>query len=181
GLLPLERALDLSLRMPDLFLADTSAELDPRQAEALVAGMPADRVIAIATVLVSRGDFVTLARFVDFLAPETIRGVIDSTADELALLHIATYVDSKPKLTELLGLIPRDRLRTMIAAVSAQGGELWLEALALTTHLNAQWKQVIGDLAAELDTSVLASMLATARVHAAWDAVLPLVVAMSDW
>ena len=181
GLLAPDHAIDLTLRMPDGFLADTSAQLDPRQAEQLVRAIPPDRVVAIAGLLVARSDFVTLARFVDYLATDTIAAVIASIPDELALLHIATFVESKSRLAELIGLIPQDRLRAMIAAVGAAPCELWLEALALASQLDNHWKQTIGDLAAELDPSVLETMVSTAREHTAWDAVLPLVAAMSDW
>ncbi|HEX5058672.1 MAG TPA: hypothetical protein VFV99_04890 [Kofleriaceae bacterium] len=181
GLLAPEHAIDLALRMPDEFLADTSALVDPRQAQTLIAAMPTERVVEVAGRLVERGDYVTLARFVDFLSRETIEAVIASIRDELVLLHIAAFVESQKKLTELVGLIPRTRLRAMIVAVGATGGPLWLEALALTEHLDQHWKQTIGDLAAELDAAVLQSMLYTARDYAAWDSVLPLIVAMSEW
>lgn len=181
GLLAPEHAIDLTLRMPDEFLADTSTLLDPRQAQTLIAAMPTERVVAIAALLVERGDHVTLARFVDFLSRDTIEAVIASIDDELVLLHIAAFVESETKLAELVDLIPRERLRRMIVAVGAKGGPLWLEALALAQHLDQCWKQTIGDLAAELDAAVLESMLDTARDFAAWDSVLPLIVAMSEW
>ncbi|HEY5926726.1 MAG TPA: hypothetical protein VIV11_33800 [Kofleriaceae bacterium] len=181
GLLAPDHAIDLTLRLPDGFLADTSVEVDPRQAEQLIAAMPADRVVAIAGLLVARGDFLTLARFVDYLSTDTIAAVIASIPDELALLHIATFVESRARLAELVGLIPPARLRAMIAAVGAAPSELWLEALALANQLDERWKATIGDLAAELDPAVLEAMVATARKHDAWDAVLPLVAAMSAW
>jgi len=180
GLLAPDHGLDLALRMPDRFLADTSVELDPRRAAPLLAALPSDRIVAVAGLLVTRGDHLTLARFVEYLSTETIAAVIASIEDELVLLHIATFIDSPSRLAELVGLIPLERLRAMIAAAGAAPGELWLEALALANQLDRAWQRTIGDLAAELDPSVLDAMVATARAADAWDAVLPVVVAMSE-
>jgi hypothetical protein len=104
--------------------------------------------------------------------------VIASIADELALLHIATFVESKIRVAELLALIPRARLHKMIGAITTV--ELWREALALATGLDEHWKRTIGDLAAEHDETVLTAMVATARQSNAWDTLLPVLAAMSE-
>ena len=131
-------------------------------------------------MLVARNDVVTVARFVDYLAPATIAAVIASIADELVLLHIATFIDSDAKLVELVTLIPAARLRAMIERVGEHGGELWLEALALASRLDAAWQHTLADLAAELPPALLDGMVAAVRAAGAWDTALPLVAAMSE-
>lgn len=178
GLLAPKHALALSLRMPDHFLAETSVQLDPREARALVAALPAARVVAVACLLNARADYLTLARFVDDLAIETIEAVIAAIPDEVALFRIATYVESPRRIGELMALLPEPRLRALVAALGRS--ELWIEALQLAAGLDRAWLRRLGDIAADLDDTVLAAMIASVRAVAAWDLVLPLVVEMSE-
>lgn len=180
GLLPPQRALDLSLRMPDEFLADTSAQLDPREARQLVSALPKDRVVAVACILEQRRDFITLARFVDFISCETIEAVIAAIPDELSLFEIATLVDSHARVAELLALVPRPRLRAMVHAIGVRGGDVWLDALRLMGILDDDWKRALGDLAAELETSMLEDMLRLVCRTEAYSLLAPLVLAMSE-
>ena len=98
GLLSTPHALDLALKMSNGFLAEVSAMIDPRRAGAVISQIPADRVVSVAHILLARRDYVTLARFVDFLSTATIAAVIDSIPDELDVLRIGAYVESSAKL-----------------------------------------------------------------------------------
>lgn len=172
GLLAPSFALAIALRMPDPFLATVSAALDPRRAHTVVAAIPAPRVVAVAQILLARGDFITLARFVDYLAPDTIRAVIDSIPDELDLLRIATYVESAPKLTELVSQLAEPRLRAMITALHGADAPLWREALSVATQLDPTWRRRLADLAASHDPAILDALIATATQHTAWPTAL---------
>ena len=70
GILPTPYALDLAVRMTDPFLAEVSAAIDPRSAGEVVRRMPQDRLVSVAQILLSRGEYVTAARFVDYLEPD---------------------------------------------------------------------------------------------------------------
>ena len=180
SLLAPDHALDLAIRMSDPFLADVSAQIDPRGASPVIGGIPADRIVAVAKILVARRDYVTMARFVDFLAPATIAAVIAAIPDELDLLHIGAYVESPAKLAELIGQLPTPRLGAMLASLQGGDGDLWREALAVAELLDDRWKRPLGDIAAELDPAVLVALVAAAEKFAVWDAALPLVLAMSE-
>jgi hypothetical protein len=179
GLLAPERAYDIALKLPDAFLADVSVELDPRSAREVIARMPAKRVIAVATILVQRQDFVTMGRFVDYLAPDTIRQVIESIRDDAALLRTAFFIENKATLNALVGLLPIDRIRRLVVLAGDEKADLWTEALGLMSHVDDDWKRRIGDLAAEQDASVLVALAHTAQRLNLWDAVLPVVGCMS--
>lgn len=179
GLLSTAYALDLALRMTDPFLASVSAAIDPRSAGEVVRRFPADRIVAVAHQLLARGEYVTLARFVDYLAPETIGAVIDSVTDELELLRIGAYVESPAKLAELVGQLAPDRMRAMIAALHGANGDRWLEALTIAEILDDAWRRTLGDLAAELGDDVLAALLEAVRRFELWTALVPFVLAMS--
>jgi hypothetical protein len=179
SLLAPKHALEVALHMPNDFLADVSAQIDPRSAGEVVAMIPTERVVNVAAVLVARRDYVTMGRFVDYLSNETLAAVIASIPDELDLLHIATFVESPSKLGELVGMLPHARVRAMIARMNEGDGELWIETLAIANVLDAGWQRTLGDVAADLDASVLEALVAAARRHDLWTAALPLVLAMS--
>ncbi len=180
GLLPPAQALEIALKMPDAFLAQVSAAIDPRTAGEVVAAIPAVRIVAVAHVLLAQRDFVTLARFVDYLSRDTIGAVIDSIPDELELLRIAAYVESSAKLAELVGQLAPARTRAMIGALHGANAALWLEAFAVGELVDAGWRRTLGDLAAELDPAVLEALVETATRLDVWPAALPLLAAMSD-
>ncbi len=174
------RAVEIALRMPDEFLADVSAILEPRRAEALIRAIPAARVVAAARILAARGDHVTLARFVGFLPDATIRAVIEAVPSDEALLRTAFFLESKSALDRLVGLVPPDRLRGVVALVASAGAELWTEALSLMTHVGERWQGHIGDLTAAQGEAALGQMLDTTHRLELWPQVIPLIAAMSE-
>lgn len=180
GLLSTPHALDLALRMSNGFLAEVSAMIDPRRAGAVISQIPTDRVVAVAHILLEHHDYVTLARFVDFLSTATIAAVIDSIPDELELLRIGAYVESATKLGELVGLLSPERVRAMIAALRGADGIHWMEALAIAEQLDDGWRRTLGDHAAALDPAVLAALAEAAHRFEVWPAALLLVLAMSE-
>lgn len=180
GLLNTPHALDLAVRMSNSFLAEVSASIDPRRAGPVITQIPVDRIVAVAHVMLARKDYITLARFVDYLAPATITAVIDSIPDELELLRIGAYVESPAKLRELVGQLAPQRTRAMIAALRDADGAHWLEALAIAEQLDDDWRRILGDHAATLDPAVLHSLVEAANRYAVWPAALQMVLAMSE-
>lgn len=178
GLLKTDYALDLALRMSDPFLASVSAAIDPRSAGEVVRRIPADRIVAVAHHLLERGEYVTLARFVDYLSAETINAVIESIPDELELLRIGSYVESHEKLRELVGQLPLPRTRKMIAALTGEHARYWLEALTIAEALDDEWRRTLAELAVEGD--VIPALAAVADQHGIWSAAVPFVNALGD-
>lgn len=179
GLMPPDRAIDLSMKMADAFLADVAVELDPQSARDVIAAMPAKRVVAIALILVARGDYITMGRFVGYLSESVIDAAMKAVTSDEALLRTAFFVESKDKLNTLIGLLPESRLRSSILLAADDRSGLWTEALALMDHANDEWKRKIGDLAADQDEAVLNSMMQAAQRLQVWDSVLPIVGCMS--
>lgn len=178
GLLKTDYALDLALRMSDPFLASVSAAIDPRSAGEVVRRIPADRIVAVAHHLLARGEYVTLARFVDYLSAETINAVIESIPDELELLRIGSYVESHEKLRELVGQLPLPRTRKMIAALTGEHARYWLEALTVAEALDETWRRTLAELAVEGD--VIPALAAIADEHGIWSAAVPFVNALGE-
>jgi hypothetical protein len=180
GLLAPPYALELALKMSDPFLAEVSAAIDPRSANEVVRRIPTDRIVSVAHVLLAKHEYVTLARFVDYLSPETIAAVIDSVPDELQLLRIGAYVESPTKLAELVGQLAPERTRAMIAALRGGDGALWLEALTIAEALDEAWRERLGDIAAELGIEVLGALVEAVCRFAMWPAAMPFILAMSE-
>ena len=180
GLMPPNRAYEIALKLPDAFLAKVSVELDPRSAREVIARMPADRVTAIAAILVERRDYVTMGRFVDYLSRDTIRQVMESIDDDTAILRTAFFVENKAALNDLVRLMPVERIRRLVILAGDERHDLWTEAVGLMSHVNDDWKRRIGDLAAEQDESVLSGLAHAAQRLRLWDSVLPIVGCMSE-
>lgn len=179
GLLAPERGAAVAMKMPEPFLADVSKELDPRSAREVLALLPTERIVAVAALLLERGDHLTMGRFVDCLSLETLKAVIDDTEDDGALLRIAFFIETKSKISDLVGLLSPERVRAVVAYAGSGGGDLWVEALAIMSHMDDRWKSRIGDVVAAEGESFMLRLLEAAREHDLWDSMLPLVERMS--
>lgn len=180
GLLSPERAAALAAHMPDEFLADVAMQLDPRSARGVIAQLGKERVVAVAKVLLARGEHVTLGRFVDFLDLDIIAAVVEVILHEAVLLDIAFYIEAKPRISELAGLLPEPRLRALVLHAGDGDGDTWVASLALMSHLNDDWRRRIGDIVVSEGEVFLTRLVDAAHAHDLWDAMLPIVGSMTD-
>lgn len=180
GVMPSQRAVDVAAKMPIAFLADVCLELDPRRARDVIAGIPVDRVVAVAHELRARGEYITMARFVDALPDSTIKAVIDDTDDDRALLEVAFFVESPRRLESIVGLLSEARLRRVLRLATADADRLWPDALAMMGNLSAGLLRRLGDIAIAEDEGVLGSMVRVVQRQGLWVAVLPIVSLMSE-
>ncbi|MGH8460583.1 MAG: hypothetical protein ACRESS_03140 [Stenotrophobium sp.] len=179
GLLPPTRAVEIGERLSVPFLADLSMELDPRSAREVISLMPTARVVAIARELLKRGEFITMARFVDYLRDQTIKEVMAAIGDDRALLEIAFFIESHARLETIMELVPLERLRNIIRVAAGDGTGLWPEALAMMLNVGDTMRRKMGDLTAELDDAALNSIMATIQRESLWTAWVTVVSAMT--
>lgn len=178
GLIAPDRAADVALRLKSEFLADVTLEIDPRHVREVIARIPIPKLVEVALILARRGEFVTLARFVDYVSVDAIRAVMAELKDNAALLHIAFFMEDKSRLNDLVGLLPEARLREIIYVAADETQDLWAEALALMNDVDDRWRKSLGELAASLDESVLLSMARSAQAQKLWGALLPIIAIM---
>ncbi|WP_420464610.1 hypothetical protein [Panacagrimonas sp.] len=178
GLIAPDRAADVALRLKSEFLADVTLEIDPRHVREVIARIPIPKLVEVALILARRGEFVTLARFVDYVSTDAIRAVMAELKDNAALLHIAFFMEDKSRLNDLVGLLPEARLREIIYVAADETQDLWAEALALMNDVDDRWRKSLGELAASLDESVLLSMARSAQAQKLWGALLPIIAIM---
>ncbi|MGB1580856.1 MAG: hypothetical protein ACPHER_05045, partial [Nevskiales bacterium] len=179
GLLNPETALDITLRTSDAFIADAAALLEPKSASALIKRVPVARVERVAQVMIDRQEYVTMGRFVDHVDHEVVAEVINAIEDDEALLRTAFFVESKAVFNDLLHHVPPERIKNMAVLAGEGDHDLWAEALALTTHMDDEWKGRIGDIVVEEGEALLTDMLEQAQRQNLWDALLPVVGCMS--
>lgn len=180
GLMAPDRGAEVAQRLRTGFLADVTLEIDPRYVRELIKRIPTARIVEVALELARRGEFVTLARFVDYVSTDAISAVMDKLTDNSALLHIAFFVEDKTRLNELVGFLSEARLKAIIFLAADDSQDLWSEALALMNYVNEGWRKRLGELAASLDDSIVMSMARAAQKKNLWSAVLPIVGVMSE-
>lgn len=180
GLMAPERGAEVAQRLRTGFLADVTLEIDPRHVRELIARIPVARIVEVAMELATRGEFVTLARFVDYVSLEAIAAVMKRLTDNRALLQIAFFVEDTTRLDELVGLLPESRLRELIYLAADETQDLWPEALGLMNSVSPALRKFLGDLAATMDESILTSMARSAQAQGLWSAVLPIIAVMAE-
>lgn len=177
GMLEPSRAVDIASRLPTDFLADLAVELDPRRASRVIAEIPPQQIAEITRVLADREEFIAMGGFVGHLPEAALRAAVDAF-DDRALLLTAYVVEAKGNLAALVGLLPPERLETIIRSASEL--DLWPEALDVLGHVSERQRGQLGDLAAAQDDAVLDTMVRAAQRDGLWADVLPVTRAMSD-
>jgi hypothetical protein len=178
--MPSRRALAIGVRMPTSFWADIAVHLDPRRTRDLIRQLPVELVVDLALELVRREEFMTMSRFVDFLADDTIQAVVDAVEDEADLLRVAFYMGSKNRVDNLFHRLPPERIQALILEVQEDYEGLLPAFLSLLTHVSYRLKRELGDLAAAQGDEVLAGYVRAAHEQQLWADMLPATAAMSE-
>lgn len=179
GLLPPERAVEISRRLQAGFLADLCIELDPRSARAVIAAMPVERVVEVSRELARRKEYITMGRFVDCLGDAAIRATMNDLRDDEALLRIGFFVEDKRRLSDIIELLPRQRLLDIVRVAADGDAELWPEALAMINSVEDAQRRLMADLAAGMEETAILKMIATTQAQQLWPAMLPVVAMMN--
>jgi hypothetical protein len=171
GLLEPGRAADMASKLPAPFLADVAVEMDPRRASELISRIPADQIAQITSELMSRGEYVTMGRFVGHLSDEAIAAAL-AAMDDRSLLGVVFVLEDKAQLPGLVALLPERRVAGVIQA--AADNDLWVEALDLLDHLAPQQRTDMVAATLQLEPAALDSIVAAVVAHDLWEEVLPI-------
>jgi hypothetical protein len=171
GMIEPDRAIEMAAMMPVEFLADIAVEIDPRRAGDVIGRVPPEQVAQITAVLARREEYVTMGRFVDFMAPEAITAAL-GVLDDRALLQVAFVLESKDSLNELVSLLTGDRVDGIIDAAAQD--DLWPEALDLVGGLENEQQAEFARRIGTRPTEVLESMLAAVDQLGLWEELRPL-------
>jgi hypothetical protein len=191
GLIDPPRAVDVAARLEPAFLAEVAAALDPRRATDVIAGMPVEQIVEVTRELLANDEYVTMGRFVGHLSTDALRAAVTVT-DEPSLLRVAFVLEGKERLPEVLGLLPRERLRIMIEGGARDG--MWPEVLDLLANVTDAYAQqppargagtpdpfgTLADVAAALDPELLEGAAKAATDHELWAPLIELAARMDE-
>jgi hypothetical protein len=177
GMLDPERAVEMANTMPIEFLADVAIELDPRRASAVISLIPPQRIAEITKVLLRRGEYVTMGRFVGHLGDAALRAALGVMSDA-ELLRVGFVLESKDGLGELIGMLPQQRLDKVVDVAAQEG--LWVEVLDLLSHLSEERRAELAGHAGELDDRALHQLVHDASQSGLLVELLPLVAVLPD-
>lgn len=178
GLVPPARAIEIAEKLKLPFLVDACMELDPRSAQALIAGFPRHLVVAIARELAQRGEYVTMGRFIDLIALDAIGPVVDAITDDARLLHIAFFAEGTERLGDIVERIAPARLQAIVSHAATGSAELWGEALALISGVDGALQQKLAAITGELPEAALNNIVRNTQAIGRWDVLLPIVARM---
>lgn len=180
GLVPASRAIEIAEKLKLPFLVDTCMHLDPRSAQELVGSFPKHLIVAIARELALRGEYVTMGRFIDLIALNVIRAVVDAIPDDAKLLHIAFFAEDTGRLGDIVEQLGPERLKSVVEHAANGSAELWGEALALISGVDVGLQQKLAAITGELPEAALNTIVRNTQTIGRWDVLLPIVARMDE-
>ncbi len=176
--MPPDRSAKLATHLEVDFLADVCLSLDPVRVADTVRGMPDERVLAVGMRLLERGEHVTLGKFVDVVSATVLDDMAERITDPVALLRIATSIEARHRLDDLVRRIDDDRIAAMIEAAVARDevGSM----LTLLTHLGPSNRTRLAVMAVEAGPDVVAQAVQTALEEQGWGDLVPILAELAD-
>jgi hypothetical protein len=150
GMLEPSKAIDVAAKLPTMFLVEAASHIDPRRASELIAGLPAAQIADVTRELASRGEYVTIGRFVGHLGNDATLAALEAM-DATTILHASFVAEDKDRLDQLIGRLEEDRLGELLD-VAARAG-LWKEVLELFSRLEEPVRGRYLELAAARDAA----------------------------
>ncbi len=156
GLLEPELAVNLSKHISIPFQADLCQFLDPRRAGPVLRAMPVSVVVETSRELVSREEYITMARFVDDLLDAQIQAVSAILAAD-ALLWIGFYIESGQRLSSLMAML--DDAAVLDTMRVAAANDWWPQSLSIMARVNEATAMRMTHLLAWADPELSLSLL----------------------
>ncbi|MFJ4654115.1 hypothetical protein ACIP5Y_22850 [Nocardia sp. NPDC088792] len=169
------RAVDIAKSLSGPFLAECATGLDPRRTAAIIAAVPPRMITDVARELLSRGDHITMGRFVHVVPEPALRAAAPVMSDT-DLLRIAFLLEDKSAIDKVLHIVA-DRVPGVIRAAAEQ--HMWAEGIDLLDSIAPHNRAWIGDTAAGLGGDVLDTLITAVAELDAWTTLLPITSAMS--
>lgn len=170
GEMPPAKAIELAMRLPDSFLADTCQQLDPRRADAMIAGFPVDRAIAVTRELLERREAIVMGHFMDVLPTETLFAATDAIEDEADLLEISFFVEDRDQLDRVVAHLTPERQRRLIRAAAQR--RQWPEIVTTLQRVGPDARAELARSALAEDPSTLESFIDAAAADELWPALI---------
>lgn len=170
GEMPPEKAIELSARLSDKFLADTCLHIDPVRAKPIIAGFPVDRAVAITKLLLERREMITMGRFVDVLPRATLLAATDAIGKESDLLEISFFVENSDQLGVVIDHLSVERREAIVQAAASE--DLWPEVIATLLRIDPASRMAMAELAMRQNAATLDTLIRAAAAEDLWPALL---------
>lgn len=161
GLVPLDKMVLMVSKLSPEYMSVVSAEIDPRAIAEAIPLLPIPPAVAATRVTMARGDHVTLARFIDFASEDLIRAVEKDTDDDESLLQVGFYVQSDAHLSQVVRMLPPERVRAMITTAATGPAGLLIDGVFMTARVDDDLKQMMGDILIAQDDDTLTRVVDT--------------------
>lgn len=171
-----EEASRLAERISPEFLAELTGHLEPTRATAIVAGLPADLLVAVGRRMLANGDHLTLGGFVGVMPADASVEVVRD-ASGLAILEIAVHAEDPAALDEVLAGLPDATLERVLAAAGEH--DRADEAVLLMALLGLEARARLFELLPRLDRLHQRRLVRAVVRQAAWEHVLPVLSRIS--
>ncbi|TDU32514.1 hypothetical protein DFR24_1912 [Panacagrimonas perspica] len=165
GLMPPKDGVEIATRVALSFNVEVTLLLDPRSAAPMLRLMPMDLVVAVTRELVKRREFIVMARFVDTLTDEQIRGCM-AVIDDESMLRIGFFVESPQRLAEVVSLMNDARLQKVVAIAGRPELALGGAVMVLLSGVEAPLRvRIVQAAMTHADESVGEQLVIAAREH----------------
>ncbi|MFC5287959.1 hypothetical protein ACFPM7_12935 [Actinokineospora guangxiensis] len=157
-----DRAVDLAARVSVDFLADVAAEIDPRRIAPILTALPVTRMRAVATVLIRRGDYVTMGSFIGELPTPALRALVAELSAE-DMLHTAVFSDDDSRFPEIFAMVPDTKVAEVVQFAATAEDPFATDVFTVLTHLDAAGRARLAeevDKLSEEDRSTIATRAA---------------------
>ena len=169
------RAVAIASALSPSFLADGTLTLDPRRAVELIAQVPGPMAAAVASELISRGDYLTMGNLAGSVPDSVLRAALPHASD-LDILQVGYYLEETSAADRLLTIVT-DRVPGVIRAT--HDADEWPKAITLLALLGPTERSKLANVVAAQDDEVIDGLLAAVEEVDAWDTLLPVAAGMA--
>ncbi|MFF2396797.1 hypothetical protein [Nocardia sp. NPDC058114] len=169
------RAVAIASALSPGFLADGTLTLDPRRAVELIAQVPGPMAAAVASELISRGDYLTMGNLAGSVPDTVLRAALPHASD-LDILQVGYYLEETTAADRLLTIVT-DRVPSVIRAT--HDADEWPKAITLLALLGPTERSKLANVVAAQDDEVIDGLLAAVEEVDAWDTLLPVAAGMA--
>ncbi|MGW6625392.1 hypothetical protein ACWF99_29595 [Nocardia sp. NPDC055002] len=169
------RAVAIASALSPSFLADATLTLDPRRAVELIAQVPGPMAAAVASELISRGDYLTMGNLAGSVPDSVLRAALPHASD-LDILQVGYYLEETSAADRLLTIVT-DRVPGVIRAT--HDADEWPKAITLLALLGPTERSKLANVVAAQDDEVIDGLIAAVEEVDAWDTLLPVAAGMA--
>lgn len=177
GFVDPKQAAKVVANLPTNFVVDIATAIDPRRVGPVIGRLDNGTVERVALELIKRHEYVTMGQFVGFASEEILRSAFNFASDE-ALLRTAFVAEDKERISAALAPQSDERIASIIK--TAAKGDLWPEAMDLLSQLSDdQYLRVI-NISGSLPPASLDKMVTATTRHECWPILVPAYAQMDD-